>query len=468
MICSKPGKFATCLTLVVTLCSVAANAATAPKLNKTKATIEAGKTVTLKVKNAGKKKIKWSTSQKTVAKVSSAGKVTGVNSGKATITAKVGSKKLKCTVTVKDRAKLNVKKVILEPGYSYQLEVLNLNGRKVKWASSKKTVATVTKSGGVVAQMKEGTSTITATIGKKVLKCKVTVKKPVVEVTDVSFPSLYVSVNEDDSTYLSVTVQPSNATDKTVKWTVEDPTVATVDKEGKAIGISEGRTKITATCGEKSDYCYITVNARVPVENRDYRVSNKELRFYENEYDSGEQYFNAIYEITNIGKKNLKLGDAVYDVYDAAGRFRASEDMISCDPDVIKPGEKGYVWNNFKSLRLPIGSYEIRPPFKFSTTTKEPHYYPVSNLSLIEGDYGTGVKNIGTITNDTSEVISYLYIVFVHYDANGKAVNVHGTSLTNIAPGATQGFEAWDMSLPEYLTLDMIKNYKVIAATSVY
>lgn len=70
------------------------------KLNKSKATIYVGKTVTLKLKN-NKKKVKWSSSNKKVATVSKKGKVTGKKAGKATITAKVGKKKYKCKVTVK-------------------------------------------------------------------------------------------------------------------------------------------------------------------------------------------------------------------------------------------------------------------------------------------------------------------------------------------------------------------------------
>ena len=73
------------------------------KLNKTKATVYVGKTVTLKVKNT-KKKVQWSTSNKKVAVVTKKGKVKGKKAGKATITAKVGKKKYKCKITVKKKA----------------------------------------------------------------------------------------------------------------------------------------------------------------------------------------------------------------------------------------------------------------------------------------------------------------------------------------------------------------------------
>ena len=78
--------------------------AAAMKLNYSKKDLQVKKSFTLKVKNAKKKKIKWSSSKKKVAKVSKKGKVTGLKAGKATITAKIGKKKLKCAVTVMTKA----------------------------------------------------------------------------------------------------------------------------------------------------------------------------------------------------------------------------------------------------------------------------------------------------------------------------------------------------------------------------
>lgn len=70
------------------------------KLNKTKLSLTAGKTYTLKLKN-NKKKVKWSSSKKTVASVTAKGKVKAKKAGKAVITAKAAGKKYKCRVTVK-------------------------------------------------------------------------------------------------------------------------------------------------------------------------------------------------------------------------------------------------------------------------------------------------------------------------------------------------------------------------------
>ena len=72
------------------------------KLNKTSLTIYTGKTSTLKVIGTSKK-VTWSTSNKNVATVSSKGTVSAKSPGKATITARISNKNLKCNVTVKEK-----------------------------------------------------------------------------------------------------------------------------------------------------------------------------------------------------------------------------------------------------------------------------------------------------------------------------------------------------------------------------
>lgn len=68
-------------------------------LSKKSATLLAGQTLKLTVKNKGKNKVKWSTSKSKVATVKN-GTVTAVGKGSAIISAKVGKKTLKCKISV--------------------------------------------------------------------------------------------------------------------------------------------------------------------------------------------------------------------------------------------------------------------------------------------------------------------------------------------------------------------------------
>lgn len=76
----------------------------AVKISKAKATLEVDATLTLKVTGT-EKSIKWASSQKTVAKVSSKGTVTALKAGTTIITATVDNKKYTCEVKVVDSNK---------------------------------------------------------------------------------------------------------------------------------------------------------------------------------------------------------------------------------------------------------------------------------------------------------------------------------------------------------------------------
>lgn len=79
-----------------------AQAAKKVSLNKKKATLQVGQSVQLKLKGA-KKKVKWSSSKKSVAAVSSRGKVTARQTGSAKIFARAEGRRYCCRVVVKQQ-----------------------------------------------------------------------------------------------------------------------------------------------------------------------------------------------------------------------------------------------------------------------------------------------------------------------------------------------------------------------------
>ena len=85
--------------IILPMTAVRVYAASAVKLSRNKLTVSVDDKQTLKVTGTTKK-ITWSSSNKKVARVSSKGVVKALKAGKATISAKVGGKQLKCKVTV--------------------------------------------------------------------------------------------------------------------------------------------------------------------------------------------------------------------------------------------------------------------------------------------------------------------------------------------------------------------------------
>lgn len=175
------------------------NAATKPKLSKTKITMTVGQSKKLKVKGISKKRakrIKWKSSKKKVVTVTKTGKLKARKAGKATITAKVGKKKLKCKVVVKRKHKKSTKKkesnssskkmwlsktsVTLQAGSGVDL-VLHNAKNVVKWSSSNNKVAwadratSSSKNLGTIQAVSKGTAVITAKVDGKTFKCHVKV-----------------------------------------------------------------------------------------------------------------------------------------------------------------------------------------------------------------------------------------------------------------------------------------------------
>ena len=82
-------------------------------------------------------------------------------------------------VEAKAAPRLNYRKVTLVQGKKKRLKVRNLSRRrKVKWYSTKKSVATVNRK-GVVKAKRKGKAYIVAKVGRKKYRCKVIVKKKV-------------------------------------------------------------------------------------------------------------------------------------------------------------------------------------------------------------------------------------------------------------------------------------------------
>ena len=141
--------------------------------------------------------------------------------------------------------KLNKTSTTIYVGQTTTLKVSGTS-KTVKWSTSDKKIATVSSKGKVTAK-KKGTATITAKVGKKSYKCKVTVKEPYINATK---KSLVVG-----ETY---TLKLTGATAK--KYTSSNKSIATVSSKGKITAKKAGKATITVTDSNKKTYkCTVTV-----------------------------------------------------------------------------------------------------------------------------------------------------------------------------------------------------------------
>ena len=268
-------------------------AVTAVALNKSDLIMEVDEYVVVSAvvrpANATDKKITWSSSNKNVATVSSTGKITAKAEGTATITAKTSNGKkasIKVTVTKKfvnvtgvtldkDSASLTVGETIT---LKATVSPSNATNPKVTWSSSDSSVASV--SGGKVTAKGAGTATITVTTsdGNKKDVFNITVKeKEIIKVTNITLSKDSLNLETGQSETITATITPDNATDKTIKWSTNDSSIATVSG-GKITAIGAGTATITATSsdGNKTATCIVKVTAPI-IEVTKVALNKKEV-----------------------------------------------------------------------------------------------------------------------------------------------------------------------------------------------
>ena len=155
--------------------------------------------------------------------------------------------------TNKETISLNKSVYILKKGKTVKLKaVLNKVAKRkgVKWSSSNRKVATVSKNGKVTAKRK-GKAAITATVKGTSVKarCKITVGTPVSKVT-LNRKSLTLKTGQSFS--LKTSISTKKASVKKVNYKSSNKRVASVSKKGVIQAVSAGTVKITATAADGS------------------------------------------------------------------------------------------------------------------------------------------------------------------------------------------------------------------------
>src|SRR5213079_1429559 len=234
------------------------------------ATVQAGQTVQLTAtpRDANGaalsgRVVTWSSSNTSVATVSTSGLVSGVTPGSATITATSEGKSATASITVTDIPVTSVDvtppTATVQAGQTVQLTATPkdvngtaLSGRAVTWSSSNTSVATVNSS-GLVSGVTPGSATITATSEGKSGTASVTVTQ--VPVATVSVSPATATVQAGQTVQLIATPKDANGaalSGRSVTWSSSNTSVATVSSSGLVSGVTPGSATITATSEGKS------------------------------------------------------------------------------------------------------------------------------------------------------------------------------------------------------------------------
>ena len=203
--------------------------------------------------------IMWESSDTSVLRVLSNGKVVAVGQGEAVITASIGEATSSVTITVTGEqpgesgltgVSLDRYTLTLYAGEEAEQLTATLKPEgteaAIHWTSSNQTAATVSQD-GKVTPLAAGVTVVTAAAGDYRASCIVTVQPKRVRVTGIRFDEPTHTLMMGSTVTLQPIIAPDDATVKNLTWVSSDEQIATVSRTGIVTALSVGETTITAT-----------------------------------------------------------------------------------------------------------------------------------------------------------------------------------------------------------------------------
>ena len=214
----------------------------------------------------------WSTSDATIATVTSAGVLTGVKVGTVTVTGAAGGKSASIiinvrlvpvkSVTVTVKPSLLVGESSAAAAVSVDAQGNTLTGRAVAWSSRNAGVATVSTTGQVTA-VAVGTTTIDAVVDGVIGSATVTVAPVPILIGSIAVSLAQSSATAQGQTTTASAVVTSTTgvvlTDRVLQWSSSNSDVATVSQLGIVTALASGTAAITASSEGKSGSATYTV-----------------------------------------------------------------------------------------------------------------------------------------------------------------------------------------------------------------
>lgn len=167
-----------------------------------------------------------------------------------------------------EKISLNQERVELKSADSFQLTLTftpeNAFNKEVIWSTNDTNVASVSET-GLVRAHNIGQASITARNPKYNITATITVEVSPVNMAKISLSKNSLQLLIGSFEALTAVILPENTTNKSLKWTSEDPSIATVNENGRVDAINAGSTIITVKNEEGDLSEKVTVNV-LPIQ----------------------------------------------------------------------------------------------------------------------------------------------------------------------------------------------------------
>lgn len=334
----------------------------------------------------------------------------------------------------------------------------NAEEKAVGWNSINTSAVTVDENGKITA-VGRGSSVVFCFLksnGEVFAKCSVTVQIPetkpepepkptepeVVKVSGITLnPDISLKIEEGNSSKITATVVPSNATNSSVKWVSSSPDVATVDDSGNVTALKAGSTTITCTAVDGSGVsatCPVTVTAKSTTTNPS-----------EQDKTDPTYTFKVLTDLTNITK--FEGGDLI-DFYIITNapidkiNIVVSNSVLQYGNVFVKPGEYDFCYYARKKGNCTVSIYlagELKKSWDLEVTSDD------KNWATYESWLNGVLKNIEASNSNWKDLNPIQKITLLgqyildNYDYNAdpnKSFHNHGCGNCNASAFVLKDF----------------------------
>ena len=265
-------------------------------------------------------------------------------------------------------------------------------------------------------------------------------------VSGITLDKTELALTVGDTQTLAATILPSDAANKSVSWSSDKPSVATVDENGKVTAVAEGTAKITVTTvdGKKTADCAVTVTAKSGGGSSSGGSSSPS------------------YPVTTPGKtengtvtvspRSAEKGDTVTITVKPDSGYQLDELTVTDkNGKELKLTDKG---NGKYTFTMPAGKVEINTAFvkevetsPFSDVSTSAYYYEAVKWAQEKGITG----GIGNGLFGSNQPCTRGQIITFLWRAAGSPVVNYAMNMTDVAEDAYYG-EAVRWALSEGIT----------------
>ena len=249
-----------------------------------------------------------------------------------------------------EKINLSASNTTMKKGDSQKLNVEiypeDAKNHEIEFTSSNTKVLTVDNSGTVLA-VGNGTAKITAKAKENSVSSSLEIQV-YTPVTDLELNVEQLTIQEGDSFIIIPSIYPIDASNKNVKYSVENQTIAQVTSDGKIIGKSQGTTMVTVTTEDGDITKTITVNVvqRIGEDEINWdsslKVENSMVTGWDVAKMTVEQIKNKIqtvYTIEIYNSKNELLTDTQNAGTGSTIRFIDENNVIKMEYHIVLYGD---------------------------------------------------------------------------------------------------------------------------------